>query len=216
MTRTAPGPRRSTRTRRLVLGAVALAPVFGLAAAAPAGASGKAPSKHALAKHLLTPADLPHGWEATRASTATETTSSNAGGPGCLRDVKAPRRWTSVSADFRYGHSNVVLDEGLAAGPHAAATWAKFEHIYRACTSFTVTTGDHTIQATLMPVPLATVGTQSAAYQLHFLGGNGSSYDDLMIFRADATIGFLTYGGVGKPTAKKLLVLATDAAHAAR
>jgi pimeloyl-ACP methyl ester carboxylesterase len=145
---------------------------------------------------LLSATDLPAGWSATPVSQKAVQTSAP-----CLSGLGANHQgYTYASAAFVQGTSIPSLGEVLAAGPQAQRQWQSLGSALARCRTATITVGGVKSPVTIRPVSFPTVGSGSSAYAWTFTVSGIPVDDDLILFRAGAYEGYLTYADVGSPS----------------
>jgi pimeloyl-ACP methyl ester carboxylesterase len=170
-------------------------------------------TQNAVTSLLLNTSELPAGWTATTAQSSTLDLPKSK----CLSGLMAKPRAnvTSASASFTERSGLPGLGEYLATGPAIVSDYANGVRALAACHSLTFTQDKKSIRATISPVALATVGSESAAYSLHFTVGGFPVVVDIVLFHTTKYLGEVIYSDSVSPQATAIAVLARDAAEKA-
>ena len=156
---------------------------------------------------LLSAADLPAGWSATAVTQKTIQTSAP-----CLSGLAANHQgYTYAAAAFVQGTSIPSLGEVLATGPQAQRQWQSLDGALARCRTATITVAGDKAPVTIRPAAFPRVGSWSAAYAWTFTIAGIPVGDDLVLFRAGGYDGYLTYAGVGSPSAATVQAFAAAA-----
>jgi pimeloyl-ACP methyl ester carboxylesterase len=163
----------------------------------------------ALQDRLLSVADLPAGWSAVPVNPRSAQTSAP-----CLSSLTAnPKGWTYATAAFVQGTAIPALTEVLATGPQAPQRWQSLARAMARCRTATLTIEGTKVKATVRPLPFPRIASTSSAYAWGFTISGIKIGFDLLLFETGTYAGYLTYSGLGPPTAATVRAFA-DAAVA--
>ncbi len=171
------------------------------------------PSPNALTSRLLSVSNLPSGWTAA----SPKTTTLDLPGSGCLagRTAKSAANETTGSVAFYEGSGLPLLGDSLVSGPTVVSEFAKDVQTLASCRSLTFTQDKKKIHATITPIKLARVGSQSAAYTLDFSVSGLHVVADIVLFATSRYVGEVVYADTASPQPSAVAAYATLAAQKA-
>lgn len=180
----------------MVFGVVALA-----ATSAPAGAATKAQVK----ARTLSLSNMPTGWSVDNSA------NSSSGGIPCLKPLKAPSRH-EVKASVSYADGSLpALQEVVATGSGAAASYKALNKALAACKSFTSSSGGQKVTGSIGAMSFPSVGSHSTAYAIHISIQGVNAGVDVVLFEAGAYVGAVLYEDIGTPDASQAQAFVKEA-----